>query len=106
MVARLPRSVRKVASQSSTSTLPLGCANASPKPTAGARSMQSFRSTSRSRRCDTRHHSRRADDVATTTASFRWKLTALVASIDGIKLDRPPLCRLNGVHRMPGLVCG
>ena len=49
-----------------------GWARARPSPTAGARSMQSIRSRSRSRRSETRLHSLRAAEVETTTESPRW----------------------------------
>ena len=50
IVAMPLKSVRKVASQSRTKTLRSGLAMDNPNPTAGARSMQSVRSTSKSRR--------------------------------------------------------
>ena len=106
MVAKDPTSVRRVESQSNTRTLRLGWAKARPRPTAGARSMQSFRSTSRLRRSETVLQSRNAEEVATTKESLRWKLIAFVASMDGITavvlLSRRYVCLHNrgyGVRR-------
>ena len=52
--------------------------------------MQSVRSTSRLRRSDTVLQSRNAEDVDTTNESLRWKLIALVASMEGITASCSP----------------